>query len=339
MRPFHAILRALAITVSVACTTTPADSGTDGTTATSDDATTGTTASPTTTGGTTSPGEQSGELLALTYNVAGLPDVLSDSEPAINMPYISPLLNDYDLVLVQEDWLTPDPNPGELVVYHDLLAAQALHPYQSVPAPVPFGTDPERPQAVLSDGLNRFSQSEFGPLTRVRWEGCFGGFDTSDGGAADCLALKGFSVATHVLAPGVEVDIYNLHGEAGNTDEDQASSAAGFQQLAAFINERSAGRAVLLGGDTNLHDDPGTPDEATWDGLQAATGLVDVCAVVDCGADATRIDKFAFRSSETLTLEPLGHHFEREKFVRPDDQAPLSDHDALAVRFRWTLQP
>lgn len=342
----RSIAGAFAVALSTACAPPPAGSSTDGagtmtTTDTSGGATTGATTggSPTTTGGgTTAPGEQSGEFLALTYNVAGLPDVLSDSEPAINTPYISPLLNDYDLVLVQEDWLTPDPNPTELVVYHDLLAAQALHPYQSVPLACPFGTDPGRPQAMLSDGLNRFSQFEFGALTRVRWDGCFGGFDTSDGGAADCLALKGFSVATHVLAPGVEVDVYNLHGEAGNTEQDQMLSAADFQQLATFVNEHSAGRAIILGGDTNLHNDPGHPDEATWDGLQAATGLVDVCAVVDCGADATIIDKFAFRSSDALTIEPLSHHFEREKFVRPDDQAPLSDHDALAVRFRWTWQ-
>lgn len=313
------------VAVLAACTSTPAGSGT-GSTSTSGDMTTGAE-------------EQSGEFLALTYNVAGLPDILSDSEPAINTPFISPLLNDYDLVLVQEDWLTPDPNPSDLVVYHDLLAAEARHPYQSVPMPVPFGTDPERPQAVLSDGLNRFSWTEFGPMTHVRWEGCFGGFDTSDGGAADCLALKGFAVARHVLAPGIEVDIYDVHGEAGSTDKDQALSAAGFQQLATFINEYSAGRAVILGGDTNLHTDPGDPDEAVWDDFQAAADMLDVCAVVDCGADSTSIDKFAFRSSEHLTIEPLSHRFEREKFVRSSDKAPLSDHDALAVRFRWTGRP
>lgn len=326
------------ITMLAACTSATAGSETDGTgTAGGTAASTG--ESPTSTAGTTGAEEQSGELLALTYNVAGLPDILSDSEPAINTPFISPLLNDYDLVLVQEDWLTPDPNPSDLVVYHDLLAAEALHPYQSVPMPIPFGTDPKRPQAVLSDGLNRFSQTEFGELTKVRWEDCFGSFDTKDGGAADCLAIKGFSVARHVLAPGIEVDIYNLHGEAGGTDADQALSAAGFEQLATFVNEHSAGRAVILGGDTNLHNDPGEPDEAVWDGFQATTGVIDVCTVVDCGADDTQIDKFAFRSSENLTIEPLSHSFEREKFVRPTDQAPLSDHDALAVRFRWSGRP
>ncbi len=205
--------------------------------------------------------------------------------------------------------------------------------------PVPLGMDPTRPTAVLSDGLNRFSMSPFGPLTRERWPGCFGGFDTNDGGAADCLALKGFSVATHTLAPGVEVDVYNLHGEAGNTPMDQAEATIGYLYLAEYIQTHAEGRAIIFGGDTNLRTTPGHFDEGVWDDLKAATGLVDVCSVVDCGADATDIDKFAFRSSDRLEIEPLWHRFEREKFVHPEDGEPLSDHDALAVEFRWTYTP
>jgi hypothetical protein len=71
-----------------------------------------------------------------------------------------------------------------------------------------------------------------------------------------------------------------------------------------------------------------------WDGFQSATGLSDVCRVLDCGTDAGEIDKFAFRSSRSIQLTPLSHHFERDVFKR-DDGEPLSDHDALAVRFAW----
>lgn len=354
MRSWSPLTLPLALVVSVACTSGTSSTTSEGettgsssTTGATEAATTGANSpttganSPTTgsTGSTTGGEAQSGELLALSYNVAGLPEGISGSEPSINMPYISPLLNDYDLVLVQEDWLTPEDNPFDLEVYHDLLAAEAKHPYQSVPMPCPMGTDPKRPQAMLSDGLNRFSLSPFGEVTRVRWEGCYGGWDTSDGGSGDCLAIKGFSVATHELAPGVEVDVYNLHGEAGGTEKDWELSAAGFKQLAEFIKKHSEGRAIILGGDTNLRTTPGHADKPIWDEFLAATGIVDVCAVVDCGNDAGEIDKFAFRSSETLTIEPLSRRFEREKFVRPDDMAPLSDHDALAVRFRWTYRP
>lgn len=47
----------------------------------------------------------SGTFTTLTYNVAGLPEGLSGSNPSVNTPLISPLLNAYDLVLVQEDWI------------------------------------------------------------------------------------------------------------------------------------------------------------------------------------------------------------------------------------------
>jgi hypothetical protein len=285
----------------------------------------------------------SGELIALTYNVAGLPEGISGSNPSVNTPLISPLLNDYDLVLVQEDWLAPDPNPfeGVLDVYHDLLAADALHPYQSEPAELPLGTDPSRTDAMLSDGLNRFSNFPFGEVTRVAWTGCFGGLDTSDGGSADCLAFKGFSVASHVLADSVQVDVYNLHGEAGRTDRDQALSAADFEQLAAFVNSESSGRAIILGGDTNLHTSDGHPDAhgnadtQIWDDFKRATGLIDVCEVVSSCENS--IDKFAFRSNDAITIEPISHRLERDKFV-DHDGAPLSDHEPLAVGFRWVLE-
>lgn len=282
------------------------------------------------------PAAMSGELLALTYNVAGLPAFLSGSEPEINTPLISPLLNDYDLVLVQEDWLTPDPNPiPNARVYHDLLAAEAEHPYQSVPEPVPLGSDPRRSTALLSDGLNEFSNFPFGELVRTAWSDCFGSIDTSDGGAADCLALKGFTVATHELAPGVEVDVYNLHAEAGGTAEDDRLNAQDLSELAAFIADHSPGRALIVGGDTNLHTDPDNPEAGVWQEFSSSTGLSDVCAVVDCGEDSAAIDKFAFRSSDSILIEPLSHRFERDEFVRSDG-APLSDHDPLAVRFRWS---
>lgn len=277
-----------------------------------------------------------GTFSALTYNVAGLPEPLSGSEPDINTPFISPLLNDYDLVLVQEDWDNVPPLPEPLVVYHQLLIADVTHPYLSTPAPNPLGTDPRRDTAFVSDGLNRMSRFPFGELVREMWPNCFGGINTGDGGAGDCLSQKGFSVARTEFAPGVEIDVYNLHAEAGSTPLDLQYSAEDFETLADFIGTYSEGRPIIVGGDYNLHTDEAI-DGAVFDQFLADTGASDVCEVVDCGADADRIDKFVFRSSSGITIEPLSHRFERDKFVRPGDGAPLSDHSALAVDFAWTL--
>ena len=280
---------------------------------------------------------ESGEFTALTYNVAGLPEPLSGSSPDVNMPVISRLINDYDLVLTQEDFVDFPPDSAPLVadldVYHDLLVADAEHPHQSEPLEPPVGSDPERPEAIVADGLNQLSQFPFGEVIHERWEDCFGGI-ANDGGAADCLSLKGFSMSTLELASGVEVDLYNLHAEAGGTDEDTRLQAEDYEQLATFMAEHSEGHAVVLGGDTNLHTDE-SPDDEVWADFLETTGLTDVCEEVDCGADADQIDKFAFRSGGGVTIEALSHRFERDVFV-DDAGEPLSDHDALAVEFRWS---
>jgi hypothetical protein len=280
-------------------------------------------------------GATSGEFLALTYNVAGLPEALTGSpNPLVRMPLISPLLNDYDLVLVQEDWLTPDPNPlAPTRVYHELLDDSVTHPYQSIPMPVPLGSDPTRSTALVSDGLNEFSRIFFNParVEHVRWTECYGDAQT---GAGDCLATKGFTLTVHSFARGITVDVYNLHGEAGRTTEDLRLMQQGFEtELSAYVNAHSAGHAIILGGDTNLHTDR-SPDGAIWQAFKTATGLVDVCDTIACGADSDQIDKFAYRSSTELAIEPLSHVFDRAKFSYSG--GALSDHDALAVRFRWS---
>ena len=306
----------------------------------------------------------SGEFIALTYNVAGLPQAISGSDPETNSPLISPLLNAYDLVLLQEDWADPV-EAAPLFFYHHEIVAEANHPYQSEPAPAPMGTDLRRfptGPPLIADGLNRLSRFEFGTLERHMWEMCHGelaveaaeallgalgldeviddaGFgDAIDGGAADCAAQKGFSVARTEFAAGVEVDVYNLHADAGGGVGDIAARSANFAQLADFLTKHSAGRAVIVGGDTNLHTDTGTDraeDRRAWETFQATTGLSDVCRAADCGADAAVIDRFAFRSGGGVVLTPLSHHFERERFKRSDGE-PLSDHDPLAVRFAWS---
>lgn len=272
----------------------------------------------------------SGEFAALAYNVAGLPQPLSGSNPETNMPLISPLLNDYDLVLVQEDWLTPQPNGlAPLRVYHAILAAEAEHPFQSVPAPLPLGSDPARPSAQVSDGLNRFSQFPFGEIIRQAWAGC-------DNNSGDCLALKGFSVARTELAEGVCIDVYNIHGEAGNEEGDRALKDDNTRDLAGFIEVYSAGRAVIIGGDFNQRRSR-SHDAANLDYLVDTVGITNACNAVGV-VDDEAIDKFFFRSSNTVTLNPTRCQFELEKFATPGGQ-PLSDHDALAVTFSWSAQP
>jgi len=269
-----------------------------------------------------------GEFLALSYNVAGLPQGISGSDPEINTPIIAPLLNGYDVVVMQETWKTPDPNPfAPTRVYHEILEAGSTHPFKTLSATQPLGMNPSRPSALLADGLNTFSRFPFGDVTRVPWPTC-------TNSAADCLAFKGFSMVRMTIAPGVTVDVYDLHMEAGGDPEDDVARDLDVTTLSNFIQASSADRPVLVGGDFNLHTNS-EPDSSQFQRLLAETGLNDVCATLAC-PEPGRIDKWLFRSSGQVTITPLSWHFETDVFVR-DGNVPLSDHEALAVRFGWAV--
>jgi hypothetical protein len=269
----------------------------------------------------------SGTIRALTYNVAGLPDVLSGSNPAVNTAVIGPRLNNYDLVLLQESWLTPTPNTlAPLRTYHEILDTTSTLANRSVSLTAPIGTDPLRPTALLSDGLNRFSHLPFEPVDRHRWTNC-------GDASADCLALKGFSMSRTTVAPGVVVDVYNLHMEAGGVDF--ALRGENVDELASYIETNSVGNALIVGGDFNLHLDE-EPDASQFTELLTRGGLTDVCTALGCD-QPNRIDKFLFRSSAGVTITPTVWENADPLFQDTAGQ-PLSDHDPVAVNFAWTAQ-
>jgi hypothetical protein len=280
-----------------------------------------------------------GTFSVLTYNVAGLPEGLSGSHPVANHPQISPLLNAYDLVEVQEDF-----------AYHDLLVADLTHPHQSIKDtnPGPWG---EQLGYAFGDGLNTFSRLAFADFTRVTWNECFGLVSN----ASDCLTPKGFSFQRHELAPGAFLDVYNWHADAGGDPEDQAARRSNTRQLYDFIAANSAGNAVLVLGDTNSRY---TRDGDVLPEMLAAVGLTDVwvelerggalpslgssltagCAADPSGGDCERVDKILYRSSATLALEALDHEVLAELFSDTAGE-PLSDHDPVYALFRYTVVP
>ena len=291
-----------------------------------------------------------GTFRLLSYNVAGLPVEISKEHPDVNLPLISPLLDDYDVVLTQEDfdWWPEDglvvSQDLDFVNYHERLRADATHEHRSERHPGLRSVDIEPGRPVeIGDGLGFLSKLPIEGNDRVAWTGCFGGFDTSDGGAADCLAIKGFAMTRLTLDDGAVVDLYDLHGEAGGSEADQALQADDFEQLAAYVVKHSEGHAVILGGDTNLHTDPPGPDAhedsgdgadlEIWTAFLEATGLTDAGAATGCD-EPGRIDKVAFRSGDGVDLTAESHDFRADRFVDAAGE-DLSDHQALAVTFAW----
>ncbi|MFQ5641831.1 MAG: endonuclease/exonuclease/phosphatase family protein [bacterium] len=253
----------------------------------------------------------SGEFALLTYNVAGLPQGISPSNPEKNTPLISPLLNNYDIVLVQEDF-----------VFHEQLKSKAQHPYQSQP-------HSSSGQFDFGDGLNRFVNFMFTAFQRESWNVC------SNQNGNDCLASKGFSVAETTLAPRVIVDIYNLHMDSGSGVLDIEARNKQIQQLLSAIQARSAGKAIILAGDTNLDTINRPEDEQLLQELLAGAGLTDSCRLLNC--DQELVDRVLFRESDNLTLKPVFWNIDAD-FVDTEGNK-LSDHLAVGVSFKWQVKP
>ncbi len=251
------------------------------------------------------PGAIERAFTLLTYNVAGLPQGISASRPLRNMPRIGRKLRDFDLVLLQEDF-----------VYHHLLALRAGHPYRSAP---------RRKSLRFGDGLSRFSMLPFEEPLHETWTACSGVV----GHRHDCLADKGFSLAVHELAPGVPLFVYNVHLDSGRHEQDIAARAAQVEQLLADIRARPASVPVIVAGDTNL--DRSAADQRVLARLLTGGGLVDACSAARCGTE--RIDRVLFRSGASVRLKVRA--WEIAPGFTDSKGRPLSDHPPVTVRFAW----
>lgn len=255
------------------------------------------------------PPSSGGQFTLLTYNVAGLPLLLSQSNPVANMPVISDLLNLYDVAVVQEDF-----------AYHQDLVAHARHGYRMAPLP-PSAKD------GIGDGLGEFSRIPFVAPAHVAWQRCHGRLH--DG--SDCLAPKGFTVSTHELAPGVSIDVYNVHFDSGDAAGDLGARAAQADQLAEYVQDHSAEHAVIVAGDTNMR-----AFEPALERLLSGATLSDACRVLTC-SDPGIIDRVMYRGSDSLDLRASKFAVD-QRFVGKDGR-DLSDHKAVGVVFRWATHP
>lgn len=270
----------------------------------------------------------SGSFSVLSYNVAGLPEILSSAPTPreTSTTTIGSRTGGYDVVNVQEDFN-----------YHAYLYATDTHPFRT----------PTSGGAAIGSGLNTMSAFPYDTddFERARWNSCQ--FDSGD-----CLTPKGFTFMRERLAEGVYVDFYNLHTNAGTSDGDLASRADNLNQLTAFIKTHSTGNAVVVMGDTNTRY---TRAGDTIAEFAAANGLTDAWVQLIRGGtppakgsdalvcDQTGptvpntcevVDKVLYRGSKLVSLQATSYNNEHAKFLT-DDGLMLSDHDPIKVAFSW----
>ncbi|RPA79613.1 hypothetical protein BJ508DRAFT_240542 [Ascobolus immersus RN42] len=272
----------------------------------------------------------SGTFNVLTYNVAGLPELISSSNPKENTPYISAKLTGYNIINVQEDFN-----------YHAALYASNNHPHgTSTSGGVPFG-----------DGLNTLSDYPWTDLERVKWKDC-------NANSGDCLTPKGYTFMRLRLDEGVWVDVYNLHTDAGGDANDLKARASNIAQVVQAIATNSVGMPVIVMGDTNIRY---TTAGDSIRALVQGAGLTDAWVkhirngveptqgtpALGCpfpfpsGTDQTceTVDKILYRSSPAISLTSTAFSNDHEVFLHPKTGVPLSDHYPLRANMVWSASP
>jgi hypothetical protein len=263
-----------------------------------------------------------GNFSTLSYNVAGLPQILSSAsgDRAAAMALISCYVKGFDFVNVQEDFN-----------YHaELYDSCDDHPYRS----------PTSGGVMIGSGLNSLSRFSYMDWERVKWNACNG---------VDCLTPKGFTLARTRLAEGVYVDIYNLHAQAQTEEADLDARRKNLLQLLGYIEYNSAGNAIIVMGDTNTRY---TRDgDNMWEflrrgfsdvwisrvrnGTVPATGSSAlVCDPPVTSPECEVVDKVVVRDNGYVNLKALDYHISEDAVDA--NGIDLSDHRAIAVNWNYS---
>ena len=269
--------------------------------------------------------EMEGSFNILSYNVGGLPEIISSSTPSKYTKLISPKLNDFDVVNVQEDF-----------GYNSDLTSKLNFPYQTeFTGNVPFG-----------NGLMTFSRFPLYMSTNVKWVDTHG--IIVDG--ADQMIPKGFCYSSIEIKPGFFIDIFNLHTDADTDEESMAARRSNMAQLAEYINKVSAGKAVIVFGDTNsrytrVGDDfyelllkPCNLKDAwienVMDGIIPEKG--DSRMVDELGQYGEVVDKIWFRSGKNVEINAATFKVLFTEFTDSEGNQ-LSDHYPVTSRIDYKL--
>ncbi|REA62800.1 endonuclease [Dyadobacter luteus] len=265
-----------------------------------------------------------GSFSVLTYNIAGLPEIISSAKTkrASSIARIGRLINQFDVVNVQEDF-----NYNKYL-YH----SGNSHSFRTkTKGKVPFG-----------DGLNTLSHYPVHQTVRIPWSHCTG---------ADCLTPKGFTYSRLQIAKDQFIDLYNVHTNAYNHPSAAAARRENIRQLSAFIEKKSANQAVIIMGDLNAHYDfhlDNLPELLSKNNLKDAwlelgrqklpvvtTRLPDD-RILQVNNQTESIDKILYRSNDQVKLLVSDYQVQHQLFKNESD-IPLSDHHPVGIVFSWQL--
>lgn len=263
-----------------------------------------------------------GKIALLTYNVAGLPEgINSDQFPTKHMPLISPLLNAYDVVNIQEDF-----------AYHDILYKQITLPYKTK----------YEAKASFGDGLNTVSKIPLLDFRRIKWHSCFG---------TDCLTPKGFSYGRLRINENTYIDLYNVHCNAGSDNGSMTARRSNIIQLANYIQNNSANNAIILMGDFNCRYTRTGDNIRKIDSLSLKDIWIELIrnnnvpeqngnSLTNCNnpthPECEVVDKIYYRGSNQIMLSAIKFQLDSTLFYDKDGM-PLSDHLPMFATLKYKV--
>ncbi len=262
----------------------------------------------------TEPGATAGEFVVLSYNVHGLPPVITGDDTPDRMIQIAPRLVDWDIVGLQEDWDADN---------HENLVGETEHPTKL------WFNETLSEERYYGSGLSVLSVYPAIEVVNTHYTTCSGVLD----GASDCLASKGFQAVRLQVGAGT-IDLYNTHFEAGGGTEDDLARSVQVGDVVEALNGWSMGHAVIFTGDFNLHaSDP--EDLVELVRLKEDGGLVDACTSIDC-SEPDHIDRVFFRSSPQMALQATDWANHSPEFL-DSEGTDLSDHPPISATISWAV--
>lgn len=290
-----------------------------------------------------------GDLRVLTYNVAGLSSIIQGGNPGERHSMISPKLNDYDIVGVQENF------------DYDRQLTESITklPYRNI----------HTGKTGNGNGLNVFSKYRIHTARTKTWFYRFGNLTHG----ADENTPKGFSMSEVELAPNVFIHVYNLHADAGSYNSDFTKDTgsgearrANIREVVEHIEHFSKDKAVILMGDTNAYyfrdsdqlkesfDKVGLKDaivEYRNNGLypEPVFNWVPVAQAMSSRDDKLHevvkddyetVDKILFRSGKDVILEVTDAEIQFEKFSfinNNGERERISDHSPVFANLKYTI--
>ena len=263
-----------------------------------------------------------GTFSFLNFNVAGLPSLNASSAKAARQKVLGQKVgaDGYDIVAVQEDF------------GYDADFASGLNMAYRTYGPQ---------SAAFGDGLNVFSKTAIYNVAREGWN--------KKGGMlweGDIVSQKGVMLAVVELAPGVYVDVYNLHADAFGGQESVEARYDNFRQTMNFINARSKDHPVIVTGDFNEAFHFGEEGKYFYNVFVEQLGFADVWVELVNGGSYTDFSAYSgsywgrwdsvecilYRSGDAVTLTPTSHRYIN---YTDDEGKAISDHAAAAATFTY----